>query len=109
MYRHQSENNYHPFITLFSILAILVPILVISGCVKMEATRKADWETNFTDLHFVNAKMGWLVGLGGVIVHTADGGKTWVQQEVETTSDFKAVYFANEKYGWVVGDEGTIA
>ena len=62
---------------------------------------------------------GWIVGEGGLIVHTADGGKTWKQQEVDTTGpgfriddlklDFKAVYFTNTNYGWAVGDEGLVA
>ena len=67
------------------IVSTLGILLLINGCVKMEATRKADWETHFTDLHFVNHKQGWVVGEGGLIVHTADGGKTWKQQEVDTT------------------------
>ena len=102
------------------VMALLFGILfVFNGCVKMEATRKADWESHFTDLYFVNHKQGWVVGEKGLIIHTADGGKTWKQQEVDTTSpgfrlpdaslDFKAVYFTNADYGWAVGDEGLVA
>ena len=71
----------------FPIITFLLGILILfNGCVKMEATRKADWETHFTDLHFVNHKQGWIVGEQGLIIHTADGGETWKQQEVDTTS-----------------------
>ncbi|MYG05989.1 hypothetical protein F4167_05115, partial [Candidatus Poribacteria bacterium] len=97
----------------FFIVPMLGILLLINGCVKMEATRKADWETHFTDLHFVNHRQGWIVGEGGLIAHTADSGKTWKQQEVDTTSpgfrmpdaslDFKAVYFTNAQNGWAVG------
>lgn len=43
-YRHQSGSNYNPLLTLLSIVAVIGVMLVINGCVKMEATRKADWE-----------------------------------------------------------------
>ncbi len=33
-----------------------------------------------TALHFVDAKKGWAVGHGGVILKTEDGGETWVRQ-----------------------------
>ncbi len=29
---------------------------------------------------FVDLQQGWAVGNGGVILHTADGGKTWERQ-----------------------------
>lgn len=33
-----------------------------------------------TALHFVNAHEGWAVGHDGVILHSADAGKTWTKQ-----------------------------
>ena len=91
----------------FIAVAFAISTLLL-GC-KEEVTRKADWETHFTDLHFENAKLGWIVGLEGLIIHTDDGGETWKKQEVDTTGDFKAVHFANSRYGWAVGDDGLIA
>ena len=80
-------------------------ILLLIGC-RQDVTRKADWEVNFTDLHFAGAERGWIVGEKGTIVHTNDGGKTWERQETGTEGDFKAVYFTNPRYGWAVGDKG---
>ena len=97
------------YATPIAIALLLCALTVLNGCVRREATRKADWETHFTDIHFVNAKLGWIVGLEGLIIHTKDGGKTWQQQETDITGDFKAVYFTNAQYGWAVGDEGLIA
>ncbi len=34
-------------------------------------------EANLNGVKFVDAKRGWAVGAGGVILHTADGGVTW--------------------------------
>lgn len=33
-----------------------------------------------TNVHFADAQHGWAVGHGGVVLHSADGGKTWVRQ-----------------------------
>ena len=59
-------------------IAVAFAMLLI-GC-KTEVVRKADWEANFNDLYFADAKHGWIVGEKGFIVHTKDGGKTWKRQ-----------------------------
>lgn len=33
-----------------------------------------------TSASFANARQGWIAGHGGVVLHTADGGETWVLQ-----------------------------
>ena len=83
--------------------------LLLTGCVKKEVTRIADWETHFTDIYFSDAKHGWIVGHQGWVLHTADGGENWEKQTVNTNEDFKAVYFTNLRNGWAVGDKGLIA
>ncbi len=96
-------------ITCFWMMTLFgIPFLFI-GCVKKEITRKADWETHFQGLYFVDAKHGWIVGHQGWILHTADGGENWEKQTVNTNEDFKAVYFTNLRNGWGVGDKGLIA
>ena len=45
------------------IVAFTVAML-LTGCTQ-EATRKADWETHFTDIHFANSTYGWIVGEKG--------------------------------------------
>ncbi|MBT5709850.1 hypothetical protein HOI71_02315, partial [Candidatus Poribacteria bacterium] len=67
---------------------VLVAIVVsLSACVKREMVREADWEADFRDLSFPDANNGWVVGEGGMIAHTADGGRTWEKQNGETTVD----------------------
>ena len=39
-------------ITCYSIAVLLGTSLLLTGCVKKEITRQADWETHFTDIHF---------------------------------------------------------
>ncbi|MCK6693268.1 MAG: PKD domain-containing protein [Thermoanaerobaculia bacterium] len=63
--------------------------------------------TIFNDVFFVNADTGWVVGAGGTIRKTTNGGVTWTPQGAGTTS-FNGVYFINADTGWVVGNSGTI-
>lgn len=36
--------------------------------------------TDLTGVHFVSAQRGWAVGHGGVVLATADGGRSWARQ-----------------------------
>jgi photosystem II stability/assembly factor-like uncharacterized protein len=76
--------------------ALLVGLTVLlSACVKREMVREADWEADFRDLSFPDHKNGWIVGEGGMIAHTSDGGVTWEKQNGETEADLFAVHFAD--------------
>ncbi len=58
---------------------------------------------------FVDAANGWLVGEGGTILHTTDGGQTWtLQGGREDTSEHRAVFFLDGQRGWIVGANGDI-
>jgi len=41
--------------------------------------------------HFKDAQEGWIAGLGGVILHTQDGGRTWSYQEMDRKQAFFSV------------------
>ena len=57
---------------------------------------------------FVNPRQGWAVGLGGVIVATRDGGKSWVRQTSTVSDRLDSVTFVNPQQGWAVGGRGEI-
>ena len=42
--------------------------------------RSVPVSTTLTAVTFAGDKLGWAVGHGGVVLHTADGGETWVKQ-----------------------------
>ena len=66
-------------------------------------------EGNLQEAFFVpNSSHGWVVGNGGIILHTADKGENWEQQDSGKTNNLYSVYFASEEEGWVVGDGGTV-
>ncbi|HUU85824.1 MAG TPA: YCF48-related protein, partial [Phycisphaerae bacterium] len=54
---------------------------------------------------FVDSTTGWVVGDGGTILHTPDGGRTWDRQAGGTEANLQAVRFVDSSTGWVAGGE----
>ncbi len=48
----------------------------------------------------------WMVGDRGLIITTENGGRTWSEQESNTTVNLEGVVFDNDRIGWAVG--GTV-
>lgn len=61
-----------------------------------------------TAVFFVDPNNGWAVGHDAVILHTADGGKTWALQnfQPELESPFLDVYFLDANRGFALGGYG---
>lgn len=62
-------------------------------------------------ISFADEMNGWAVGRSGVIVHTADGGRTWLTQRKETPETHANLYkvqFIDSRKGWAVGEWSTI-
>ncbi len=63
---------------------------------------------NLADIVFVDSENGWVVGDGGAILHTSDGGNTWVRQDSGVKTKLAKVTFSDLENGWVVGNLGVI-
>ncbi len=51
----------------------------------------------------------WVAGKpGGIVLHSADHGKTWEVQKTELALPINGVQFLNERVGWMVGELGSI-
>jgi len=51
---------------------------------------------------------GWIVGNGGVILYTADGGVNWTPKTSGITDNLRKVVFIDSLHGWIVGENGKI-
>jgi len=58
--------------------------------------------------YFLNAYQGWVVGLGGTILFSSDGGSTWSPQSSGVTVELRGIHFVDVNTGWAVGESGTI-
>ena len=74
-----------------------------------ESWTQADVETRsqLNAVAFINHKLGWAVGEDAVIVHTTDGGNSWMRQFDDRDADMRGplldVVFLTEKEGFAVG------
>ena len=59
---------------------------------------------NLFSCSFPDNLNGWAVGAWGTIIHTADGGNSWVLQNEGLEYPFVSVSFANNRKGWIVGN-----
>ena len=67
-------------------------------------TSGASTGTTLYGIAFPDAANGWIVGSGGVIRHTTNGGTTWTAQTSGTTQNLRDVTFVGTSSGWVVGN-----
>ena len=106
-------------------ILIVIAILSVTGVlVSFNAWGESKWsivrdddiarddgvEGDLQDAHFPDAKNGWAVGSQGLILHTADGGKTWTKREIEMerSSDLWNIYFRDTNHGFITGTRGAI-
>jgi photosystem II stability/assembly factor-like uncharacterized protein len=63
-----------------------------------------------TEVTFVDARQGWIVGHDAVILHTTDGGETWELQfsDPEDEAVLLSVWFENAEHGIAVGAFGSM-
>ena len=54
----------------------------VSADRQWEVVRGAKWQAKFNDVFFLkkSTQIGWIVGSKSMILHTADGGKSWERQ-----------------------------
>lgn len=50
----------------------------------------------------------WVVGEGGKLKITTDGGVNWVEKSSGTTSDLQDVFFLNATEGWIAGQNDVL-
>jgi hypothetical protein len=62
---------------------------------------------NLYGIDFINENIGFVVGAGGLVLKTTNGGTTWTAT-YPTTNDLHAVTFVSSTEAWAVGANGTI-
>lgn len=57
-----------------------------------------------TGVYAIDSNNIWVVGLEGTILHTTDGGTSWIDVVSPVTYDLYNVHFINADTGWIGGD-----
>lgn len=85
------------------------------GHVLISADEGATWNQSvtptramLTGVSFPDEQHGWAVGHDGVILHTADGGRSWARQDngKDLETIFLDVLFLDARHGFAVGAYG---
>jgi photosystem II stability/assembly factor-like uncharacterized protein len=87
---------------------ILVMIFVLCCLVSGVQAAKQKLSQDLFSVSFPTEKEGWACGRWGTILHSADGGETWVRQTSGTDYTLSSISFVDPQNGWIVGDGGTI-
>jgi large repetitive protein len=98
-------------------LALLL-VLIVASAIGTSSARAATYNTWTTQtsgttstlygVFFSDANNGWVVGTGGLIRHTVNGGTAWSAQTSTTTQNLRSVFFSSATSGWAVGNGGVI-
>jgi photosystem II stability/assembly factor-like uncharacterized protein len=96
------------------VLALSAAAIFIAGCHEDEAweplaEQKIYVADKFFDVHIADAKRALVIGYGGKIIETTDGGNTWKQVDSGTDRALYSIDFAKDgKTGFIVGQQGLI-
>lgn len=125
--------------TTITLLAIAIGVVFLG----VHATADAEWKslhevldengmgTMLQDVHFTDAQNGFVVGQGGLILVTSDGGATWTKMDVDMSPPgarqrpgggggppggfgrggspaLYNIYFVDANVGFITGGRGTI-
>jgi photosystem II stability/assembly factor-like uncharacterized protein len=63
---------------------------------------------DLNDVCFINHKVGWACGSGGLILKSTDGGKNWSEQDTPTEDDLDEIQFIDAEIGWAAGGKGEV-
>ncbi len=94
-----------------NILLLLVSLVFFSlNCFSQSLWNSETSGTNsiLQDVFFIDQDYGWVSG-GHIILHTTDGGNTWVEQPAPPVQIFYAdIFFLDRMNGWACGNDAKI-
>ena len=64
-------------------------------------------EILYRGLFFLDARRGFIVGDGGTLLASEDGGKTWAPRKIPATDNLTDLTFVGDS-GWIVGHSGLV-
>jgi len=90
------------------VLLLIIFYFLLSGDSLAQSERegwaKIPSPTNKTlrNLYFIDTQTGWAAGEDGTIIHTSNGGDSWIVQNSTVSSFIVDIFFINENLGWAL-------
>jgi len=96
--------------TMFLLLYVIGGVLAQEWIPADTGSKTWDISFSFRDICFATTdpSKGWVVGDEGTILHSKDGGATWVEQNSTIKDDLYGVFFLDANTGWAIGANNTI-
>lgn len=91
-----------------NLVVLFLMVFLFPEILSAKSPAKNKLYDDLFSVSFPNERDGWTCGRWGSILHTGDGGKSWVRQKSGTELTLSSIYFVDPKNGWAVGDQGTI-
>lgn len=66
---------------------------------------EVDVDDGMSTIFMLDENLGWAHGTDEVLLHTRDGGRTWVNQISGTDRRMFGIFFLNPMLGWAVGSD----
>lgn len=93
------------------LIILFLNLVLLSQSLHAQSQWAAQTSGTTKDLYgcyFFDAQTGWIVGAGGTILKTTNGGNTWSSVSTTITSALYAVFFYDASNGWICGYAGKI-
>jgi len=97
-----------PCLGLFFVAALVAAGCHGSGDFEPLGTQKIYVSDKFFDVAVLDEQTVMVVGYGGKILATDNGGMSWRLVDSGTDVGLFSISFADDKHGWIVGQGGTI-
>lgn len=92
----------------FSVLLIIVSFLFVGKAFSQWLQQPGGTDEWLFSVCFLDEFNGWVVGNGGTILRTTNGGNNWISQSIDTNLVLFDVCFIDDYNGFIVGENGTI-
>jgi len=90
------------------LLTVLFLLLSIPFYAQWWVPQDSGVTSNLNDVYCLTANTVLVVGDGGVILKTTDGGENWIQKTSGTVQFLRKIQFANSTTGYAAGGSGTL-
>lgn len=94
----------------YFIILLLWSICIIPAAAQSEWQKhESPVQADLHNIHFANNSLGWIVTHNtGDILHTKDGGNSWIVQAKKDSIYFEDIYFLDKNTGWISGQYGLV-
>lgn len=86
----------------------LIALFVVNGASGQWVSQNSGTTNDLTSIYFTDSNNGFIVGKGGIIFKTTNGGLTWLQKNSGTSINLNSVYYSDSNSGYIVGDQGVL-